>query len=275
MNYLEIRNSEEPVFTIFGAPMDWSSSFKAGSRFAPDELRKYSVSIESFSFYQKKDLLSIPLRDNGDIELIPGDILNSLKKIKEFAFALIKKGIKPVMIGGDHLTSLGVIEAISEEYKDTVVIQFDAHADLRDDYLGLKYSHATVMKRVKELPGIKDIIQIGARSCTQEELNESNLFSINDTKQINKIIKGKNIYITIDIDVFDPSEAPGVSNPEPGGISFKEFINFLLSLEEDINLTGFDVVEINPENDISGITCVLGATIIREVIIKYGKGFQA
>lgn len=264
--YSDIKKSK---IVLMGAPFDSTSSFRSGSRFAPDVIRDYSDSIETYSPYSDKDLTDILFFDRGNIDVYPGDTVKSLDSIYSAVTEVIKENKMPFIIGGEHLITLAEIKALKKEYKEITIIDFDAHTDLREDYEGVKLSHATVMRRIVELSGI-NLIQLGIRSGTKEEFQFAKknnfLYGFTDIEKINKQIKGKNIFITVDIDVFDPAYVPAVGNPESGGIDFIKFMEFIKNLKID-NLIGADVVELIPHIDTTYASAVFAAKLIRELLI--------
>ncbi len=267
------KDKNNSKIALLGIPFDNTSTFRNGSQFAPDLIRLYSDSIETYSPYQNYDLNDVSFYDYGNIKVFSGDTKASLKNIETQIGKLLKKDKLPISIGGEHLITLSVIKALKKKYNKITLIQFDAHTDLRDDYEGVKLSHATVMKRIMELTEI-NLIQIGIRSGTREEFNMAKknglLYNITDIDKINRIIKNTNVYITIDLDVFDPAYMPGVGNPEAGGINFPDFINFLLYLKIN-NLIGIDVVELIPHIDTTYHSTIFAAKLIRELLIFASK----
>ena len=262
------KSFEESKIIITGVPFDSTSSFRAGSRFAPQYIRFFSDSIETYSPYQDFDIKDIPFFDNEDVRVSPGDTKKTLEIIYNYTTYLVSVNKFPFFIGGEHLITYPMVKAIKDD-NEIIVIQFDAHTDLRDEYAGLEYSHATVMKRIIELKKVK-LIQLGIRSGSREEFKlakENNfLYNLNDIEKINKLIKNKNVYITVDVDVFDPAYVPGVGNPEAGGIDFSQFLDFILKLK-DFNLKGIDVVELSPEIDPTHISSIFVSKLIRELLI--------
>jgi len=264
------ENIKDAKILLTGIPFDATSSFRAGSRFAPDEIRKFSDSIEDYSPYFNKSLNNINFVDIGNIFITINNFSKLSKHVKEELTPYINNK-KILSIGGEHLITLPLIELFYSAYPDLIVIQLDAHADLRDTYFDEKYSHATVMRRISEIVGGDNIFQLGIRSGTEDEFifgkENTNFFpfSINVKEIVNKI-KGKKIYLTIDLDVLDPSILPGTGNPEPGGHTFNELIDTLKNLSS-LDIIGADVVELSPDNDNSGVSSIVAAKIIRELLI--------
>lgn len=229
---------EDSLIVLAGIPMDFTVSFKPGSRFAPAKIREVSIELEEYSIYQDKSLYDKTFCDMGDLELPFGNIEKSIETIYQFACKLFEDNKVPIFLGGEHLISFPLIKAAANSNgKEFYVLHFDAHADMREEYLGEKFSHATVMRRVGEVIGFKNIYQFGIRSGSKEEIEfarrDSNLYFINKWNDINNVIKdlnGKKVYLSIDIDVFDPAFAPGTGTPEPGGILSSDFfVDFTLN----------------------------------------------
>ncbi len=269
------ENIDNAKIVLIGIPFDGTSSFRSGSRFAPDSIRLFSNSIETYSPYFNDDIENINFYDYGNIEVTINNfsVLNShtQKIIKK----LLEKDKKAFVLGGEHLITLPIVEIYKGFYNDLKVIQLDAHTDLRDEYFGEKYSHATVMRRIFDIVGEKNIFQFGIRSGTKDEFNFANKytnlvkFSLKIEKFLDKL-KNFPIYLSIDLDVFDLSILPGTGNPEPGGINFKEFIDFLKKIKE-LNIVGCDIVELNPEIDKTGASSILAAEVVREMLIVLNK----
>jgi len=256
-------------------PYDGTTTYKPGARFGPDEVRKASWVLETYSPHLRRDLADVKISDLNNI-IIEGDQREILNRIYRATLEIMRDGKKVVMIGGDHSTTYPLVKSSKEVYKDIVLIHFDAHCDLREEYLGNKYSHASVIRRCYEIT--KDIYQFGIRSGDKDEWEfawkNTNIFSRLPKEEDIKEIKSldKYIYITIDIDVLDPAYAPGTGTPEPCGYSTKELISTLY-LFRDLRdkIVGFDVVEVSPPCDVNSITSIAAAKIIRELILTIGK----
>jgi agmatinase len=255
---------------IFGIPYDGTTSFKAGTRFGPKAIREASWGLETYSPILKKDLVDCNFCDMQDI-FIYGSQEEVFERIYNASKDIMKSKKIPIMFGGEHSVTYPVVEAVKDVYGDFVVLHFDAHCDLRDEYLGNKLSHACVIRRCYELT--KDIYQFGIRSGDKEEWEfakntklSMELMSKEDIKEIKDL--DKPIYLTVDIDVLDPAYAPGTGTPEPCGFSTKELLNSLYNLKEvSDRIVGFDVVEVSPHYDIGGITAIAAAKIVRELIL--------
>ncbi|MFZ5816793.1 MAG: agmatinase [Bacillota bacterium] len=262
---------------LWGIGQDFTTSYRPGTRFGPSRIREASYGIEEFSYHSLKSLADRTFFDLGDIAVIFGDARATLDRAYEVAKKLNQDGKLSIMMGGEHLVTLPCVKAAYEKYgNDLVLLQFDAHADLREDYLGNPYSHAAVMKRCLDFMPAKNLYQFGIRSGTAEEYRigstECNLFPLEVLRPLKEVLPSlgrRPVYITIDIDVMDPAYAPGTGTPEPGGITSKEMIDAILAME-GLNVVGFDVVEVAPGLDHTDRTPVLGAKLIREAILAFG-----
>ncbi|WP_022669724.1 agmatinase [Hippea alviniae] len=270
--YCSNPNLKKSRIVLVGVPYDGTSTFRPGSRFAPASIREASYGIESYSPYQDKDLRDIRFYDIGDIPLSYSDVNLNLEIIESFIHKIITKGRRVLALGGEHLISYPIIKAHKRKFKDLVVIQLDAHSDLIDSYRAEKFSHATVMRRTAEVVGFENLYQLGIRSMVREDkllpLRDKNMcmLDLSKAKEFLDEIKDKPIYLTVDLDVLDPSVFPGTGTPEPGGITYKELLNFLLKLK-DKRLIGADVVELSPHYDPSGVSSIVAASIVRELLL--------
>lgn len=266
---------EEADRVLIGLPMDFTTSFRPGTRLAPYRVREVSEGVEEYSIYQDRSLEEISFYDAGDVAIPFGNVQQSLNRMEATARELLGMHKKIFSIGGEHLVTLPIIKAYTDYYKDLVVIQMDAHADLREDYLGEELSHATVMRHVLELVGEKNLYQLGIRSGTREEMQYARSFSnlyldefLSAVDEVKAGVGSRPVYISLDIDVLDPAFAPGTGTPEAGGVTSRELIKMLVELGQ-LNVVGFDVVEISPPHDIGDNTSILGAKIIREALLAY------
>jgi agmatinase len=265
--------------TILGVPFDGTTSFLPGSRFAPTRIREVSYSLETYSPLQDRDLSEINFFDQGDIELPIGNTPVALERIEEAVCSIYDNGSLPLIIGGEHLISLPVIRAARAAFPDLVVVHFDAHTDLRHEYLGEQDSHATVMRRVIEVLGHDRLYQFGMRSGLKEEFvyaREHTHFYPGDFNRQSVInvaeqIKNRPVYISVDIDIIDPAFAPGTGTPEPGGWQPAQLLEALKILSS-ANIVGSDLVEVCPPVEHGFITSILGAKIIREKILSFYGG---
>ncbi|HZK43691.1 MAG TPA: agmatinase [Syntrophomonadaceae bacterium] len=282
-NYLKMKipfmgssdNIEACEKVIIGIPMDTTVSFRPGTRLGPFRVREVSEGIEEYSIYQDKSLEDIDFYDAGDVEIPWGNVVTTLERTEDICNQLLEMNKKVFSIGGEHLISLPLIKAYKKKYPDLVVIQIDAHADLREDYLGERLSHATVMRHVVDIVGTKRVYQLGIRSGTKEEMEfarDHTFMYLNKLQSavadvIEKVGTAA-VYLTLDIDVLDPAFAPGTGTPEPGGFTSRELIQVILELGE-LNIVGFDMVEISPPNEKGDLTSILGAKILREALLMY------
>ena len=264
---------EESKVVIFGAPFDSTTSFRPGTRFASKVMRSESFGLETYSPYQDKDLEDINIFDGGDLELTFGNTKRALGQIEEFVDEIVGDGKIPCMIGGEHLVTLGSVTSVAKKYKDLHIIHFDAHADLRDDYLGEKLSHATVMHRVWDIVGDNKIFQFGIRSGDRSEIYWgkdhvfTNKFDFTGLEEVVEKLKGKPVYFTIDLDVLDPSVFPGTGTPEAGGVTFKELLDAILKVSK-LNIVGMDVNELSPQYDQSGSSTATACKVLRELLLS-------
>ena len=216
-------NEAETV--LFGAPFDSTTSYRPGTRFGSSAIRRESYGIESYSPYQDKDLYDGAVMDSGDLELCFGDTKQALDAIQERTEQILSDGKRPFLLGGEHLVTLGAVRAVAKYYPEVSIIHFDAHADLREEYLNVKLSHACVLRRCWELIGDGRIFQFGIRSGDREEFRwgkehvKTKTFDFEGLETVLEQLKGKPVYFTLDLDVLDPSVFPGTGTPEPGGVS--------------------------------------------------------
>ena len=236
---------EEADIVLYGAPFDSTTSFRPGARFGCQAVRAESFGLETYSPYQEKELTDGKVFDSGDPELPMGSTEESLRMIEERCAAILADGKLPFLIGGEHLVTLGAVRAAQKKYPDLAIIHLDAHADLREDYLGVKLSHACVMRRCWELVGDGSIWQLGIRSGDREEFRwageghvQMSPFGLQDAKAAAEEFKGRPVYLTLDLDVLDPSVFPGTGTPE-----------------------------LSPHYDASGVSTATAGKVIRELLI--------
>jgi agmatinase len=272
-NYISAGVSfEKSKAVILGCPYDGSASFRPGARFGPSAIRRASWGIETFSPYFQRDLSQCSIHDMGDLELPLGEKKISLGLIRNGLGKVLSEKKFPILLGGDHLITLPIIEEILTVYPRLHLLQIDAHTDLREDYLGEPLSHSTVMRKVVDHLGEGRLFQIGIRSGTEEEFKLArkmkSIVSLEPSSlgSMTKRLRNQPVYITLDLDVFDPSLMPGVGTPEPGGLTFPEFI-FLLKKLQALHVIGFDIVELTPDYDPTQISSVTASVILREMIL--------
>ena len=264
---------EDSDIVIFGAPFDGTTSYRPGTRFASAAIRSESYGIETYSPYLEEDLLDRKIFDAGDLELCFGNTERVLEEIEAMTQNILEDQKKPLMIGGEHLVTLGSVRAVVKKYPDLHIIHFDAHADLREDYLGEKLSHSTVMKRCWELVGDDRIYQYGIRSGDREEFLwakdhvTTQKFNLDNLDPVIKALQGKPVYLTIDLDVLDPSVFPGTGTPEAGGVNFMELIGALNKVFR-LNIVAMDMNELSPVYDQSGASTALACKLLRELLLQ-------
>lgn len=267
---------EDSRIVIFGAPFDSTTSYRPGTRFASAAMRNESFGIETYSPRQDKDLLDTKIYDGGDLELCFGSPESALSDIEDMTADILDHGKLPLMIGGEHLVTLGAVRAAVKKYPDLHIVHFDAHADLRDDYLGQKLSHACVMRRCHELVGDGKIFQFGVRSGDREEFKwgkehvTTSKFDFSGIELLKEKIGDKPVYFTLDLDVLDPSCFCGTGTPEAGGVSYNQLISAIEEVAK-LNVIGLDVNELSPMLDQSGASTALACKLLREIMLYFYK----
>ena len=269
---------EEASIVLYGAPFDSTTSFRPGARFGPSAMRHESFGLETYSPYQDKDLIDISVFDSGDLELCFGSSEIALSDIQKRAEEILKAGKFPLLLGGEHLVTLGAVRAAAAKYPDLHIIHFDAHADLRDDYLGAKLSHACVLRRCHEIVGDGHIHQFCIRSGEREEFQfasrhtDFHPFTFEGLGETVRELKEKQVpvYFTIDLDCMDPSVFPGTGTPEAGGVSFLELLKAIRTVSQ-ANVVGADVNELAPMLDVSGVSTATACKVLRELLLAIAK----
>ena len=274
------RDIDQCSVSLLGVPYDGTCCFRPGARFGPAAVREDSYGIETYCPQLNLDLEDINFADVGSLDVPLGDAKLTLDYIKDATDILLKKNLKPLIIGGEHSITSGVIKSLITNYPDLIMLQLDAHADLRDEWLGSKFSHACTMKRCLEILPSKKIFQIGIRSGTKLEFLEMNNSkrliqhtlgkNAKSLEEALKSFKGRPIYLTFDLDWFDPSIMPGTGTPEPGGYFWGDFAA-IIDVIKSHNLIGADVVELSPKLDNTGISSILAAKVIRSLIMLLDK----
>jgi agmatinase len=267
-------NYKDASVVIYSVPLDTTTSFRPGTRFAGNQIRVDSIGLEWYSPYQNLNLRDFNTCDVGDLELPMGDADKSLKIIYNTTKQLIKDKKFPMMVGGEHLASYAPIKALYEEYNDLRVIHFDAHTDLREEFLGRKFSHATFLRHCHSFLGDNKIFQFGIRSGDYEEFawadsghTTLHRFDLETLDDVIEKIKDYPVYITIDLDVLDPSTFPGTGTPEPGGITYKELLKGILSFKKLNHIVGADIMELAPNLDNTGASTMAAGKTLRELIL--------
>lgn len=271
------RSFEEARVVLFGAPYDSTTSFRPGTRFGPNAMRTESFGIETYSMMLDKDLVdAAAVFDSGDIELPFGDQDRALSMIEERAAEILSADKIPFLLGGEHLVTLGAVRAVAKRHPDLHIIHFDAHADLREDYLGNRLSHACVLRRCHDLLGDGRIFQFGIRSGTRDErrfMRDGHVTSECFTDRTLDDVLGRlgpdvPVYLTIDMDVLDPSEFPGTGTQEAGGFGYLQLVGDMVRICSRLNIVGLDNVELNPGLDPSGRSTALACKFLREELLS-------
>lgn len=264
----------DATIVLFGAPFDSTTSFRPGARFGPSAIRHESFGIETYSPYQDKDLTDTKIFDAGDLELCFGSAESALADIEHCADEILGDGKLPFLIGGEHLVTLGTVRAVLKKYPDLHIIHFDAHADLRDDYLGAKLSHACVIRRIHDLVGDGKIHQFCIRSGDREEFAFAGLhtdmhkFDFSGLAEtVEKLCqKQVPVYFTVDLDCLDPSVFCGTGTPEAGGTHFPELLAAIQTVRK-AKIVGADINELAPSLDTSGASTAMACKILREFLL--------
>lgn len=265
------EDSDESKLVLFGLPFDGTCSFRPGTRFGPKAIRDASDGLETYCPVLRRDLEEVSFSDVGDMPLPPGDKECAIALTYEMAKQIHGNGQIPAALGGEHLLSLPLVRAAHEAHPDLAIIQFDAHMDLRNNYLGVELSHATVMRRISEFVDPSRILQVGQRSGTREEYQRAETFGNLRTEQVTvdelqHWVGNRPLYVTLDLDVLDPSVLPGTGTPEPGGVSFTQLQTWIAGLAS-CNWIGWDVVELSPDLDHSSMSSIVSAKIVRTMIL--------
>ena len=274
------RTPKNCITGIFGVPYDGTTSFKPGARFGPSSIREVSNGIETFCPQLNMDLESMKYVDLGSLEIPLGAPEPIIKIVEQTTEELINNGLKPLMLGGEHSVTCGAIKACAKTYHDLILIQLDAHADLRMSWQGSEHNHACTMKRCLEVLPSKNLLQVGIRSGSKDEFqemqNKKRLISQISGQYPNALEKvlethiGKPLYITIDLDWFDPGVLPGTGTPEPGGFNWQDFA-YIIHILKKHKVIGADVVELAPQLDQSGISSILAAKVTRSLLMLLNK----
>ncbi|MBQ1372411.1 MAG: agmatinase [Oscillospiraceae bacterium] len=265
---------EKAKIVLFGAPFDSTTSFRPGARFGSSAMRHESFGIETYSPYQDRDLTDYAVFDSGDLELCFGSAELALADIQTRAGEILQAGKLPLLLGGEHLVTLGSVRAAAERYPDLHIVHFDAHADLRDDYLGAKLSHACVIRRCHELLGDGRIHQFCIRSGEREEFHfakahtELHPFSFDGLEDCCEKLAaaGVPVYFTIDLDCLDPACFPGTGTPEAGGVSFPQLLEAILTVAKT-RVVAADLNELAPMLDPSGVSTAMACKLLRELLL--------
>lgn len=254
---------------MLGLPFDGTVSYRPGSRFAPEQIRLASWGLEEYSPNFDKHLEDVNFHDVGDLEFPLGNTYKSLEVIEQNVEDIYKDGKKVFGIGGEHLVTLPEIKAVSKFYKDLAIVHFDAHTDLREEYLGEEMSHSAVIRHASKIVAPENIKQIGIRSGMKEEFEfmKKHGTLVHKFEELD-VLKSKKIFVTVDLDVLDPSVMPGTGTPESGGMQFRELIDWFKYLK-NFDIIGADVVELAPDYDASGVSTAVATKVIRELLMIF------
>lgn len=258
---------------MFGAPFDSTTSFRPGTRFGSSAIRRESYGLESYSPYQDLDLEDTAVMDSGDLELSFGNPETALEQIYDHTKEILSDDKIPFMTGGEHLVTLGAFRAVHEKYPEVHIIHFDAHADLRQEYLGAELSHACVLRRCWELAGDNRIFQFGIRSGEKAEFIwgkehvQTRRFDFEGLEEVLGSLKDVPVYFTVDLDVMDPSVFPGTGTPEPGGVTFDQLRRAVTLVCSRARIVGCDVNELSPHYDQSGVSTAAACKVVREMLL--------
>ncbi|RDI41983.1 agmatinase [Falsibacillus pallidus] len=274
------QNYEDSQAVLYGMPMDWTVSYRPGSRFGPTRIREVSIGLEEYSAYLDRELEDVRYFDAGDIPLPFGNAQRSLDMIEEFVEKLMADNKFPLGMGGEHLVSWPVMKTVAKKYKDLAIIHMDAHTDLREEYEGEPLSHSTPIRKIAELIGPENVFSFGIRSGMKEEfqwakengMHISKFEVLEPLKEILPKLAGRPVYVTIDIDVLDPAHAPGTGTVDCGGITSKELLASIHEIaRSSVNVVGADLVEVAPIYDPSEQTANTASKLIREMILGWVK----
>lgn len=274
-NFIGCESSyQDAKIVLFGAPFDSTTSFRPGARFGPAAMRHESFGLETYSPYQDKDLEDLAVFDSGDLELCFGSSEMALADIEARAREIVSDGKFPLLLGGEHLVTLGAVRAVLEKYPELHIVHFDAHADLRDDYLGAQLSHACVLRRCHDLIGDGHIHQFCIRSGEREEFRfasqhtDMHPFSFDGLAELTEQLTRTQVpvYLTIDLDCLDPSAFPGTGTPEAGGVSFLQLLDAIRTITQ-ANIVAADVNELAPMLDTSGVSTATACKVLRELLL--------
>ena len=264
------RDSSGCQVGVFGVPYDGTTSFRPGTRFGPAAIREVSSGLETYCPQLDRDLDTLAYADLGALNIAFGAPEPVVEAVKRATAHILALGLKPLMLGGEHSISSGAVAAVAKDHPDLVLVQLDAHADLRQTWLGASHSHACAMRRCLDVLPSGDLLQIAIRSGTAEEFSElhrsGRLIPLHQMSQKLSDLRGRPIYLTVDLDWFDPAVMPGTGTPEPGGFTWTDFAALINELQYH-HLVGADVVELAPQLDPSGISSVLAAKVTRSLLL--------
>jgi agmatinase len=258
---------------LFGVPYDGTTSFRPGTRFGPAAIREVSQGLETYCPQLDRDLEDLAFTDLGAVAIPYGAPEPVVTAVTAATEAVLARGLKPLMLGGEHSISSGAVAAVARQHPELVLVQLDAHADLRQEWLGARHSHACAMRRCLEVLPSQRLLQVAIRSGTREEFSElrqsGRLVAIDAVAAALRPLRGQPLYLTVDLDWFDPAVLPGTGTPEPGGFLWRDFAALVEELRHH-RLVGADVVELAPQLDPSGVSSVLAAKVVRSLLLLLG-----
>ena len=259
---------------LFGVPYDGTTSFRPGTRFGPAAVREASTGLETYCPQLDRDLEAMAYADLGAVEIPFGAPEPVVDAVNKATACVLSQGLKPLMLGGEHSITSGAVAAVAARHADLVMVQLDAHADLRDEWLGAQHSHACAMRRCLEVLPSQTLLQIAIRSGTKQEFSElvssGRLTPFEQIRQQLHPLRGKPLYLTVDLDWFDPAVMPGTGTPEPGGFLWQHYAELVDELQHH-TLVAADVVELAPQLDPSGISSVLASKVTRSLLLLLGQ----
>ncbi|NQD65235.1 agmatinase [Bacillus haikouensis] len=271
---------EESSVVLYGMPMDWTVSYRPGSRFGPARIREVSIGLEEYSAYLDRELEEVKFFDAGDIPLPFGNPQRSIDMIEDYIDQLLSDGKIPFGMGGEHLVSWPVMKAVAKKNPELAIIHMDAHTDLREEYEGESLSHSTPIRKIAEHIGPENVFSFGIRSGMKEEfqwakengMHISKFEVLEPLKEILPKLEGRPVYVTIDIDVLDPAHAPGTGTVDCGGITSRELLASIHAIAHSgVNVVGADLVEVAPIYDPSEQTANTASKLIREMLLGWVK----
>ena len=258
---------------LFGVPYDGTTSFRPGTRFGPAAIREVSQGLETYCPQLDRDLEDLAFADLGAVAIPYGAPEPVVAAVTAATEAVLALGLKPLMLGGEHSISSGAVAAVARQHPELALVQLDAHADLRQEWLGARHSHACAMRRCLDVLPSQQLLQIAIRSGTREEFSElrgsGRLVAIETMAATLRPLRGQPLYLTVDLDWFDPAVLPGTGTPEPGGFLWRDFAALVEELRHH-NLVGADVVELAPQLDPTGVSNVLAAKVVRSLLLLLG-----
>ena len=259
---------------LFGVPYDGTTSFRPGTRFGPAAIRDVSNGLETYCPQLDRDLEDLAFADLGAVDIPFGAPEPVLEAVRESTEAVLNLGLRPLMLGGEHSITAGAVAAVAAQHPDLVLVQLDAHADLRDSWLGSRHSHACAMRRCLEVLPSQRLFQLSIRSGTRVEFEELRgsgrlMADVQTLAAALQPLQGRPLYLTVDLDWFDPAVLPGTGTPEPGGYLWADFAALVNVLRQH-QLVAADVVELAPHLDPSGVSSVLAAKVTRSLLLLLG-----